>query len=171
MSDQYQKSCRQKNLGKQIVSLSAGYICKQMGESLAKIDKMYSIPLYVFMLLWCDNQQQPHPTPPTQFLFNYMIVLESCSYRTPYYLIKWVLIQLDKSTNAKSTYLYINYVKSKRLQQCCIIYTVCKLITCDLLISYFALLNTVILPFPIKVSLPLYAISLHIKYVCQLVQN
>lgn len=34
MSDQYQKSCRQKNLGKQI-------ICKQMGESLAKIDKMY----------------------------------------------------------------------------------------------------------------------------------
>lgn len=33
MSDQYQKSCRQKNLGKQI-------ICKQMGESLAKIDKM-----------------------------------------------------------------------------------------------------------------------------------
>lgn len=49
MSDQYQKSGRQKNLGKQIVS--AGYICKQMGESLAKIDKMYSILLYVCKLL------------------------------------------------------------------------------------------------------------------------
>lgn len=33
---------------------------------------------------------------------------------------------------------------------------IAKLIICDLLISYIALPNTVLLPFPIKVSLPLY---------------
>lgn len=65
MSDQYQKSCRQKNLGKQIVS--AGYIFKQMGESLAKIDKR---TVYCYMFVSCcdvktNNNQSP--TPPTNF--------------------------------------------------------------------------------------------------------